>query len=481
MAERNGSLLTGILAFAAMIVTVMQTQAVPILGLIATDLGVSTTSVSWVTTATLLSAAVCTPLLGRVGDLYGKKPTLLGVLVVAAVGSAVSALAGSLGTLLVGRTLQGVATAIFPLALAMLREEVPAARLHHAMAIVSGTLGFGGGLGLVATGLLTKGGDKGGDPDYHVVFWFTAGLSVLALLAAAVAVPATGVRHPGSVDLPGAITLGGFLVLLLLPISQGHEWGWTSAATLGCLAASAALAVAWVVVERTVAAPLVDLRMFTHRPVLFTNLAGMFVGFAMFLLFMGISYLAQMPEHLTGYGFEASILRASVEYLLPTALASMVAAPVGGILVGRLGGRPVLVLAGLVGVAGFAWLALAHSAAASVIGGGVIVGVAISLAYAAMPALIAGAVPQHQSGIANGINSISRTVGSSLGSAVITTLLTAKLLPHLPLPAEGQFSIAFWVGAGACAATVLAALAGLRPEPRGATTDQPAAEVAAVR
>ncbi|WP_280328911.1 MFS transporter [Nocardia wallacei] len=477
VAARNGSLLTGILAFAAMIVTVMQTQAVPILGLIATDLGVSTTSVSWVTTATLLSAAVCTPLLGRVGDLYGKKPTLLGVLAVAAVGSAVSALAGSLGMLLAGRTLQGVATAIFPLALAMLREEIPAARLHHAMAIVSGTLGFGGGLGLVATGLLTK----GSDPDYHVVFWFTAGLSVLALLAAAIAVPATGVRHPGSVDLPGAVTLGGFLILLLLPISQGHEWGWTSAATLGCLAASAALAVLWVVTERKVAAPLVDLRMFTHRPVLFTNLAGMFVGFAMFLLFMGISYLAQMPQHVTGYGFEASILRASVEYLLPTALASMVAAPVGGILVGRLGGRPVLVLAGLVGVAGFAWLALAHAAAASVIGGGVVVGVAISLAYAAMPALIAGAVPHHQSGIANGINSISRTVGSSLGSAVITTLLTAKLLPRLPLPAEGQFTIAFWVGAGACAATVLAALAGLRPESRDEFAETPAAEVAAVR
>ncbi|WP_280267907.1 MFS transporter [Nocardia wallacei] len=462
--ERKGSLLTGVLAFAAMIVTVMQTQAVPILGLIATELGVSTTSVSWVTTATLLSAAVCTPLLGRIGDLYGKKPTLLAVLVVAAVGSTVSALADSLGVLLAGRTLQGVATAIFPLALAMLREEVPAARLHHAMAIVSGTLGFGGGLGLVATGLLTK----GSDPDYHVVFWFIAALSVVALIAAAVAVPATGKRHPGSVDLPGAITLGGFLILLLLPISQGHEWGWTSAATLGCFAASAVLAVAWVLTERRVPAPLVDLKMFTHRPVLFTNLAGMFVGFSMFLLFMGISYLAQMPKHLAGYGFEASILRASVEYLLPTALASMAAAPIGGMLVGRVGGREVLALAGAVGLAGFAWLALAHDSTASVIGGGVIVGAAISLAYAAMPALIAGAVPHHQSGIANGINSISRTVGSSLGSAIITTLLTAKLLPHLPLPQESQFAVAFWVGAGACAATILAAMVGLRPENRSA-------------
>ncbi|WP_228786882.1 MFS transporter [Nocardia terpenica] len=457
--ERKGSLLTGVLAFAAMIVTVMQTQAVPILGLIATKLHVSTASVSWVTTATLLAAAVCTPLLGRIGDLYGKKPTLLGVLVVAVIGSVVSALANSLGVLLVGRALQGVATAIFPLALAVLREEIPAARLHHAMAIVSGTLGFGGGIGLVTTGLLTK----GSDPNYHTVFWFTAGLSVLALVAAAVAVPATGKRHPGSMDLPGAVTLGGFLVLLLLPISQGHEWGWTSGKTLGCFVGAIVFMVLWVIVERRVPAPLVDLKMFTYRPVLFTNLAGMFIGFAMFLLFMGVSYLAQMPSRLTGYGFSASILRASVEYLLPATISSMVAAPIGGILVGRLGGRWVLALAGAVGTVGFGWLALEHDATGAVIASGAVVGVAISLAYAAMPALIAASVPHHQSGIANGINSISRTVGSSLGSAIITTLLTAKVIPRLPvsLPEEGQFAVAFWVGAAACAATILAALVGL--------------------
>ncbi len=465
--DRRSSLLTGVLAFAAMIVTVMQTQAVPILGLIATKLQVSTTSVSWVTTATLLSAAVATPLLGRIGDLYGKKPTLLAVLAVAAAGSAVSALADSLTVLLVGRVLQGVATAIFPLALAVLREEIPARRLHHAMAIVSGTLGFGGGLGLVSTGLLTQ----GANPDHHIVFWFTAGLSVLALAAVAVAVPATGRRHPGTVDLPGAFTLGAFLILLLLPVSQGHEWGWTSARTLACFAGAIVAAVLWVLTERRVRTPLVDLAMFTHRPVLFTNLSGMFIGFAMFMQFMGVSYLAQIPSRTAGYGFGASILRASVEYLLPATLSSMLAAPIGGILVGRLGGRLTLALSGAIGTAGFGWLALSHDATASVIAASVVIGIAISFAYAAMPALIAAGVPHHQSGIANGINSISRTVGSSLASAIITTLLTAKLLPHLPLPQESQFTIAFWVGAAACAATILAALAGLRPEVHSTTAE----------
>jgi MFS family permease len=457
--DRKGLSLTAALAFAAMIVTLMQTQAVPILGLIATALHESTTSVSWVTTSTLLAAAVFTPLLGRIGDLYGKKPTLLAVLAVAVVGSVISALAGSLPVLLVGRALQGIATAIFPLALAVLREHIPARRLHGAMAIVSGTLGFGGGIGLVSTGLLTKGHDA----DYHVVFWFTAALSILALIATVIAVPAATVRHPGSVDLPGAVTLGGFLVLLLLPISQGHTWGWGSAGTLGCFAGALVFAVLWVVVERKVPVPLVDLEMFVHRPVLFTNVSGLLIGFAMFLQFTGVSYLSQIPARAAGYGFGASILRASVEYLLPGTLAMMVAAPIGGLLVGRLGGRWVLALSGLVGAVGFGWLALAHDTSAPVILSGVVVGVAISFAYAAMPALIAAGVPHHQSGVANGINSISRTVGSSLGSAIITTLLTGKLLPHLSLPQEGQFTLAFWVGAGACAATILAAVFGLRP------------------
>ncbi len=458
----NTPALIAVLALAAMVVSIMQTQAVPILTLIATRLQISTATVSWVTTATLLSAAVMTPLLGRVGDQFGKKPTLLGVLALAVLGSVLAAGADSLALLLVGRVLQGAATAIFPLALSVLREEVPLQKLHGAMAIVSGMLAFGTGIGIVSTGLLTQ----GSNPGYKVIFWFSAGIAAVALLAAAVVVPATRQRAGGRVDVLGAATLGGFLVLLLLPLSQGHEWGWTSAATLGCFAAAAVVALLWVLVERRVAEPLVDLTMFAHRPVLFTNIAGLLFGFGMFAQFIAISYLTQMPERLVGYGFGASVLRSSVEFMLPGTISAMVAAPLGGILVGRLGGRATLISGGLIGVVGFAWLALGHSAAWSVITAGVVVGVAISFGYAAMPALIAAGVPHHQSGIANGINSISRTVGSSLASAVVTTLLTSNPIPHLPrglaLPAESQYTTAFWLGAAAFALSVAVAVAGLR-------------------
>ncbi|MEV0990892.1 MFS transporter [Streptomyces sp. NPDC049949] len=476
--NRNETIIVFALSLAAMVVSMMQTLPVPILGLIRTDLGTSTANVSWVTTATLLSAAVFTPLLGRFGDQHGKKPTLVAVLGVMVVGSVIAAVATSLPLLILGRVLQGAATAIFPLALSVLREEVRPQKLPGAMALVSGTLAFGSGLALVATGLLTSGSDA----DYRNAFWMATGFATLALLAVAFLVPATRHKTGGRTDFLGALTLGITLLLLLLPISQGHEWGWTSGRTLGSFAGAAVMTAVWVFTELKVSEPLVDMRMFVHRPVLMANLAGILVGFGMFANFLGVSYLVQMPEKLTGYGFDASILRASVQFLLPGAIVSLLASPIGGQLVRHRGPRVALGLAAGLGAVGFAWLALDHGHSFSVIGAGLIVGAAVSFGYAAMPAVIMASVPHHQSGIANGINSISRSTGSAIGSAIVTTILASKTIEHLPagvpaLPAESGFTLTFWIGAVAFALVAVISWIGLRGAhgPRTVEAGTPAA------
>ncbi|WP_329192839.1 MULTISPECIES: MFS transporter [unclassified Streptomyces] len=460
---RNETVIVFALSLAAMVVSMMQTLPVPILGLIRNDLGTTTANVSWVTTATLLSAAVFTPLLGRFGDQHGKKPTLVAVLAIMVAGSVVAALATSLPLLILGRVLQGAATAIFPLALSVLREEVRPQKLPGAMALVSGTLAFGSGLALVATGLLTSGDGA----DYRNAFWMATGFATLALLAVVFLVPATRHKTGGRTDFLGALTLGIALLLLLLPISQGHEWGWSSGRTLASFAGAAVMTAVWVVVERKVREPLVDMKMFVHRPVLMANLAGILVGFGMFANFLGVSYLVQMPKALTGYGFDASILRASVQFLLPGAIVSLLASPIGGQLVRHRGPRIALALAAGLGAAGFGWLALDHGHTFSVIGAGVVVGAAVSFGYAAMPAVIMASVPHHQSGIANGINSISRSTGSAIGSAIVTTILASKTIEHLPpgvpaLPAESGFTLTFGIGAAAFALVALISWAGLR-------------------
>ncbi|MFI8521835.1 MFS transporter [Streptomyces sp. NPDC085481] len=479
--QRRETVIVFALSLAAMVVSMMQTLPVPILGLIRTDLGTSAANVSWVTTATLLSAAVFTPLLGRFGDQHGKKPTLVAVLGVMVAGSVIAALASSLPLLIVGRVLQGAATAIFPLALSVLREEVRPQRLPGAMSLVSGTLAFGSGLALVATGLLTSGSGA----DYRNAFWMATGFAVLALLAVLFLVPATRHKTGGRTDFLGALTLGITLLLVLLPVSQGHEWGWTSTRTLGSFAGAAVMAVVWVFTELKVREPLVDMKMFVHRPVLMANLAGILVGFGMFANFLGVSYLVQMPEALTGYGFDASILRASVQFLLPGAIVSLLASPIGGQLVRHRGPRTALTLAAGLGALGFGWLALDHGHTFSVIGAGVVVGAAVSFGYAAMPAVIMSSVPHHQSGIANGINSISRSTGSAIGSAVVTTILASQTIEHLPagvpaLPAESGFTLTFWIGATAFALVAVIARFGLRAAqgPRTAQASTPVTEEA---
>ncbi|MCH0566223.1 MULTISPECIES: MFS transporter [unclassified Streptomyces] len=469
-----------VLGLAAMVVSMMQTLVVPILGIIQNDLKATTSDVSWVATATLLSAAVFTPLFGRFGDQHGKKPTLVGVLLVMVMGSVLAATTTSLTWLIVGRVMQGAATAIFPLALSILREEIRPERLHGAMALVSGTLAFGSGLALVGAGLLTR----GSDPDYHRVFWLAVLLAVVALAGVLFTVPASRTKTGGRTDWLGALTLGALLVLLLLPVSQGHQWGWTSGRTLGTFAGAVVMGLVWVVVERRVGEPMVDLKMFVHPPVLFTNLAGLMLGFAMFTQFLGVSYLVQMPDKLVGYGFGASVLEASVVYLLPTALVSLVGAQFGGVLVRRLGARVTLAVGACCGVLGFTWLSGAHDTTASVIGAGMIIGLSISFGYAAMPALIVAGVPSHQTGIANGINSISRSVGSAVASAVITSLLASKTVPvprGVPaLPAESQFTSSFVIAGAAFLLVVAIALLGLQPDrvPRTAgpsTAEEPPA------
>ena len=172
-------------------------------------------------TANLLAAAVLTPVLGRLGDLRGERPVILGILVTVSLGTLLAIVTTSLPLLLLARVLQGASYGLFPLSIGVLRRELPHARLGVAMSVVSSTLGVGGVVGLVATGLLS-----GNGADYRTPFWLGLGVALLSLALAARVLPRRPPTASGRVDWWGALVLGAGLVLLLLPISQGHTWGW---------------------------------------------------------------------------------------------------------------------------------------------------------------------------------------------------------------------------------------------------------------
>jgi MFS family permease len=448
------------LALAVFVLSLLQTLVVPVLSQIGQTLHASTTAVGWVSTSTLLAASVITPLAGRLGDVLGKRPVLLVALTITLAGSVLAATTSSLPLLIVGRALQGASFGIFPLAIGILREEYPARKLTPAMAIVSSTLGFGGGVALVATGLLTANGG-----DYHRIFWLSAAMSLLALVVATISLPKR-TAPGGSVDYLGAAVLGTGLVLLLLPLSQGHIWGWTSAATLGCLLGSVLVLAGFLLLQRRTAVPLVAPALLAKRAIAVTNLAAMGVGFAMFCAFLGISYFVQMSTRLAGYGFSASVLAASAAYLLPGTLVSVLVAPIAGRFVVSAGPRLVLGVAGAAGAVGFTSLALAHGSSWQVVAAAIVVNSAIGAAYAAMPALIVMHVEPSTTGIANSVNSIARSVGSSIGSAIVVTVLSSKV-STLGLPTEAAFTLVFLLGAAGFAVVAVTVLFGL-PTPRRA-------------
>ncbi len=455
MSPRSASpLLLPVLALTATVIAVLQTVVVPVLATIGHALHSSPSATGWVLTANLLAAAVLTPVLGRLGDVHGRRPVLLGILVVVTAGSVLAAVTSSLTLLVVARVLQGASYALFPLSLGVLRDELPPARLTGAMAVVSSSLGAGGGFGLVLTGLLTRHGG-----DYHRVFWVATAFTVLALVLVAVVVPDRRPEASGGVDWLGAAVLGAGLVLLLLPLSKGHEWGWGAPSTLGCLVASAVVALAWLRLEHRTAAPLVSPELLRSRPLLITHAAGLCVGVAVFVVFLAVSGFVQAPTS-GGYGFSASVLGASAGYLMPGALCGVVVGPVGGRLVRRHGGRVVLVLAGLLSTAGFALMAVLHTASWQIVTGSLLVNGSVSLAFASMPALIVAEVPPSATGVANGVNSIARSIGSSLASALVVTLLASQALPS-GLPKESAYIAAFVIGGGASLLTALLVAFGL--------------------
>ncbi|WP_433605773.1 MFS transporter [Dactylosporangium sp. CA-139114] len=434
--------------YVVLLVSALQTLVVPVVADIRADLGVSTSAASWVVTANLLAAAVFTPMLGRLGDLHGRRPVMLGVLSVVLLGSVLAATTSSLALLLVGRVAQAATFGLFPLAIGVLREELPPQRLTGAMALVSGMLSIGAGFGLVVTGLLMRHGG-----NYHELFWLSTALTALGL-AGVWRLPRRPGAAAGRLDWAGAVLLGLGLVLLLLPLEEGNGWGWGSARVLGSLAAAVVVLAVFVLFERRVRHPLVSPRMLSHRPIVVANAAGLFLGFAMFAVFLAVSALVQTPHAVAGYGFGASVLAASLVYLLPGTAGGVITAPLGGRLVARFGAKPTLLIAAVLAGAGFAMLAVLHSATWEVIVGALVVNTAVTFGYAALPALLIAHVEPAETGIANSVNSIARSVGMSLGTAFVVTMMTRNPIPGpVPLPREAQFVTVFVIGA------VLAAIA----------------------
>ncbi|MFG2546567.1 MFS transporter [Streptomyces sp. NPDC048594] len=453
-----------VLAFAGIVVAVMQTLLVPVIKDLPALLDTSPSNATWVLTSTLLSGAVATPIMGRLGDLFGKRRMLIVSLSVMVVGALISAFTDALIPMIVGRTLQGVAMGAIPLGIGLMRDILPRERLGSAMALMSSSIGVGGGLALPAAALVAQ------HTDWHTLFYGAAGLGVLSIALTLLVVPESPLRAMGSFDLPGAVGLTAGLILFLLPITKGSDWGWSSPTTLGLFAAAVVVLLLWGLMELRVAAPLVDLRTTARREVLLTNLASIMVGVSFFVISLVLPQLLQLPAE-TGYGLGQSMVVAGL-CVAPLGLTMMFTAPVYARLSARYGPRTTLIIGLLIIGIGYAGgLGLMNAAWQTVITS-VLIGAGIGLAYSSLPALIIGAVPASETGAANGLNTLMRSIGTSVSSAVIGMVLanTSNDVGGVAVPTMQGFRVSFLIATAAVAVGL--ALAFFLPRRRPSTATQ---------
>ncbi len=428
----------------------LQSLVVPALPTLQQDLHTTPTGVTWIFTAYLLAASVATPIAGRLGDMFGKKRTLVVVLAGLGGGTLLAALATTLPVMIGARTIQGLGGAIFPLAFGVIRDEFPRERVAGGIALVSGLLGIGGGLGIVLAGPILA------HLDYHWLFWIPFGVIAATTIATMLIVPESPIRAPGTVNWVGAILLTLWLVCLLVSISEAPRWGWLSARTIGLLVAAAVLAVVWIRVEARSRCPLVDMQMMRLRGVWTTNLAGFLIGFGMYSAFVLIPQFVQTPTT-TGYGFGSSVTQAGL-FLIPSTMMMLIAAPLGGRLSGRYGSKVPLVLGAAITMLAFVLLALAHSAHWQIYLASLLLGTGVGFAFASMANLIVEAVRPDQTGVATGMNAVMRTIGGAIGGQVAASILSASLLAD-GMPKEQGYTLSFTIMALALAAGVVASLA----------------------
>jgi MFS family permease len=439
--------LVAVLVGVTMITGIISSLGAPLIPSVAVSLHVSLASAQWSLTVALLTACVAAPIMGRLGDGPRRRATLLGGLAVVTAGGIVAGLASSLGVLVAGRAMQGVGLGLAPVTMAAARDHLPADRSPGVIGILSVCGAAGVGAGYPVSGLIAA------DLGLHAAFFFGAGIAALALIAAAVVIPGSSKPAAGPLDGRGAVVLAVGLVALLLGISEGQPWGWTSARIIGLFVVAVVVLAGWARVQLGTAVPLVDLRLLGRRAVLTADLAATVLGIAMYMFVTLVTEFVQEP-HTTGYGLSASSLVAGL-CLVPFSIASLAVSRTIPAMRRSLGIEAILVVGSLLVAAGGAFFALLHAQLWEAFAAMAVIGIGFGYTFAAIPGMIAAAVPADETGSAMGLYQVTRYIGFSLGSALAASVLASDTVHGGTDVLEHGYVDALWLGTAICVAAAV--------------------------
>lgn len=440
-----------VLVFATLVLSVVSVLGAPLIPTIAEAQGVSLETAQWVLTGPLMIGAVLTPLVGRLADGPHRKTVIVATIGLVALGGIICASMSWFPAFLVGRGMMGAGLGIVPMAISVARDFFPAERARNGIALLSISTPFGVGAGYPVTGVIAE------LASYQVAYWFSASVSILAIVLIIRIVPSASPHAPRKLDIAGAVLLGVALVGVLLAISQGRAWGWLSGPTLFSLGVGLAFGAAWIWWELRVTAPLVELRLARHPLVMSANIMALLLGVSLQGISSLVNRFIQSPPE-AGYGMHAGLILTGF-ILMPSSFGTLASNFTSRWLHVRVG--PAIMMPIGVGISGMTALILAMERDTALGIGALMLmnGFGISTAFAAMPTLIIHAVPPHETGSATGLNTVLRAIGGSIGSAASIAVLSTSIPAGGELPTNHGYTIAFLAGAVAGAVAVAVSLA----------------------
>ncbi|NDI46311.1 MFS transporter [Goekera deserti] len=444
----RGRALTPVLVYVGMLVAVVSSLGSPLIPTIASDYGVSLGDAQWTLTVTLLVGALVSPVVGRLGDGPQRRGVLLGALAVVVAGSVLAAVPGlPFAALVTGRGLQGVGLALLPLAMSIARDHLDPDRSRSTLATLSVTTVIGVGLGYPITGLIAE------HLSFHAGFWLAAGLGVLAIALVAVVVPRSEHQAALPFDGAGAVLLGLGVAGLVLTISEGEEWGWTSPGLLALGAAAVLFLSVCTWFELRAAHPIVELRQMRDRTVLTANVTGALAGVGMYMLMSMVIRYVQTPTSVS-YGLGASVVVSGL-VLLPMSAASFSASRLATYLGRFMAPSRILPIGALLFAAALTVFATGRGSLWQICLVMAIGGLGIGCSFSVLPRLIVSTVPADATSSALALNQVLRTVGFAVGSALSATVLTAHTPAASPYPGDAGYTVGALVAIGLCLFTAL--------------------------
>ncbi len=445
--ERKVAAIIAVAAFSCLVVTLQQTLIIPAVPQLPSILGTTATAVSWAVTATLLTGSIATPIISRLADTVGKKKMMVLAMTLVLVGSLIGPW-GGITTVIIGRALQGLGTALVPVAMSVMRDELPGHRMSGAIALISATLGIGGSTGIPLGGVFSS------LWGWESLFWISAGLAAVSLALMAIFIPHREPHARQPFDYIGAFLLSAALILILLGISQGKAWGWTSLPILGSLVGGLLLAVLFVCFEARKNAALVNIEVNAQRPIMLTNAASLLMGIAMFtnLLVTSLHLQGTVEEH--GFAQNATVAGLA---MVPSAIIMFFMPAITSFLVNRFGAEWVLIGGGLLTAAAYLLRALTSINITMVIIWAMIASAGVALTYAAFPLLIMANAPHHHTAAANGLNALIRAIGTTVASAAVAAISATFLISHNGTSSTSWTGILAIFGMGAVASLLAAA------------------------